>query len=477
MTSLSPARRVSPWTLSSFWFGSAFHWLLLLLILMPADVLHFVGERQKGTYLGLVVGIGALIALVLPPLVGVYSDRVGRRLGFLRLGVGLNVAGLAVMALAAGALGGMAGFWVYVLGFLCVQFGNNFATAPYSALIPDLVPPEQRGRYSGAMGLLQAVGQLLGAAAAFGIGALHLPGLVSYALVAVVLVGSSALTLTSVPEPELTAQPGDHRRAFIGSLLRVLAIVLVLGALYLLFARLVPNFSLYTAFALPLLVVLAVVAALTLERRGVISVTPHARHDLHLRYLFAYQPFVWVFITRALFSLGQYSVQPFLQFYAHDVLRQQNAGTATSIMLACIIVGSIVSALIGGRVSDRLGRKPVIYAAGSVMTVAALALLVAPGFVAALALAFAFGLGYGAFISVDWALGSDAMPSAASYARDMGIWHVAFVAPQMSSAPQGFLLDWGNARGGNEGYTIVFGIAAACFMLGVVLISRVRGVR
>ena len=477
MTTLSSAGRVSPWTLSSFWFGSAFHWLLLLLILMPADVLRFVGEGQKGTYLGLVVGIGALIALVLPPLVGVYSDRLGRRLSFLRLGVGLNVVGLAVMALAAGLLGGLTGFWVYVAGFLAVQFGNNFATAPYSALIPELVAPEERGRYSGAMGLLQALGQLLGAAAAFGVGVLHLPGLVSYALVALVLVGSAAVTLTGVREPTLTAQPGDHGRVFARSLLRILAVVAVLGALYLLLARWVPNFSLYAAFALPLLVVAGVVAALVLERRGVISVTPHARHDLALRYLFAYQPFVWVFITRALFSLGQYSVQPFLQFYARDVLGQKDAGTATSIMLACIIMGSIVSALIGGRVSDRLGRKPVIYAAGTLMTLAALALLVAPGFVAALALAFAFGLGYGAFISVDWALGSDAMPSAASYARDMGIWHVAFVAPQMSSAPQGFLLDWGNARGGHAGYTIVFGLAAACFMLGVLLISRVKGVR
>lgn len=477
MTAATIPPRLSPWTLSSFWFGSAFHWLLLLLILMPADVLRFVGEARKGTYLGLVVGIGALIALVLPPLVGTYSDRVGRRLSFLRLGVGVNLAGLVVMALAASLLGGMAGFWVYVAGFLLVQFGNNYATAPYSALIPALVPQAQRGRYSGVMGLLQALGQLLGAVAAFGVGAAHLPGLLSYALVAVLLVVSAAVTLRGVPETPQPAQPGPHLQTFVGSLARVAGVVLLLGLLYLLLDRFVPHFSLYAAFGLPLLVLLAVALALTLERRGVITSAPHARHDLGLRYLFTFGPFVWVFLTRALFSLGQYSVQPFLQFYNGDVLHQQNPGTSTSIMLACIIVGSLVSALVGGRLSDRLGRKPIIYVAGSLMTLAALALLIAPSFVAALGLALAFGLGYGAFISVDWALGSDAMPSAASYARDMGIWHVAFVAPQMSSAPQGFLLDWGNAQGGNLGYTIIFGSAALCFLLGVVLISRVRGVR
>lgn len=53
-------------------------WLLLLLVLMPADVLHFVGEAHKGRYLGLLGGIGALMALALPPLVGSYSDRIGK---------------------------------------------------------------------------------------------------------------------------------------------------------------------------------------------------------------------------------------------------------------------------------------------------------------------------------------------------------------------------------------------------------------
>ncbi|UBV43875.1 MFS transporter [Deinococcus taeanensis] len=406
MTVPAPARpRVNPWVLSAFWFGSAFHWLVLLLILMPQNVVTFVGTTHKGTFLGLLTGIGAVLALVLPPLVGAHSDRTGKRLLYLREGLIVNLAGVAVMALAVATLGGMTGFWVYVLGFLLVQFGNNFATAPYSALIPELVRPEQRGRYSGVMAMLQALGQLLGAVSAFAVGALHLPPLVLFALIAGFLVVPAIVTLRGVPDT-------------------------------------------------------------------VIARDLHAP-TLSWRALFAHQPFLWVFVTRVLFSLGQYSVQPFLQYYNKDVLRQADPETSTSVMLLCIIVGSIVSASVGGRVSDRVGRKPVIYVAGSVMAAAALLLLIAPGFGPALALAAAFGLGFGAFTSVDWALGSDAMPSQSSYARDMGIWHVAFVAPQMSSAPQGALLDWGNAQGGNLGYTLVFGIAALCFMLGVVLIRNV----
>lgn len=406
-TGLPQPRLPSPWILSAFWFGTAFMWLLLLLILMPAEVVRFVGDADKGKYLGLLGGIGAIVALVLPPIVGNYSDRIGKRLPLIRLGLVVNLAGLGVMGYAAAAMSGLAGFWIYVLGFLLVQFGNNYATAPYSALVPELVPVKQRGRYSGVMGMLQAGGQLLGGVAALAIGLLKLPDLLSYGLIAAVLLVSAVITLRGVPETQIKPNPAARAQR------------------------------------------------------------------LSIAQLFAHQPFLWVFITRALFALGQYSVQPFLQFYAGDVLKQANPGTATSILLLTIIAASIVTALIGGRVSDRTGRKPVIYLAGSVMAAMAVALLFAPNFYVAVGLMLVFGLGFGAFSSVDWALGSDAMPSSSSYARDMGIWHVAFVGPQLIETPQGALLDWGNHQGGNLGYTLVFGIAAACFVLGVLLVRNV----
>ena len=383
-------------------------WLLLLLILMPAEVVRFVGDADKGKYLGLLGGIGAIVALVLPPIIGNYSDRIGKRLPLIRLGLTVNLVGLGVMGYAAAALGGLTGFWVYVTGFLLVQFGNNYATAPYSALVPELVPTEQRGRYSGVMGMLQAGGQLLGGVGALVIGLLNLPDALSYGLIAGVLLISALITLRGVPETQITPTPQAH-----------------------------------------------------------------AQQRFSIAQLFAHQPFLWVFVTRALFALGQYSVQPFLQFYAGDVLKQANPGTATSLLLMAIIAASIITALIGGRVSDRIGRKPVIYVAGSVMAVMAIALLFAPNFYVAVGIALIFGLGFGAFSSVDWALGSDAMPSSSSYARDMGIWHVAFVGPQLIETPQGALLDWGNHQGGNLGYSLVFGIAAACFVLGVLLVRNV----
>lgn len=395
-----------PILLSAFWFGSAFHWLMLLLILMPANVVQFVGEEQKGLAMGSLTAIGAVMALLLPPIVGAQSDRRGKRLPYLIWGTLINLLGLGVMGLAVSLLQGQMGFWVYVLGFVIVQLGYNYATAPYSALIPQLIPQNQRGRYSGVMAMLNAGGQLCGAVTAFALGHIGLPHWVSFSLIALFLSIPAIMTIRGLGEYD-NSPPITEKQSF------------------------------------------------------------------NLIELFAYQPFFWVFVTRVLFALGQYSVQPFIQYYARDYLGQSNAAVATSILLAGIIIGSIVSAFIGGKVSDDWGRKPVIYIAGALMATAAILLLLAPNFISALLIALLFGLGYGAFTSVDWALGSDAMPNKENYARDMGIWHIAFTAPQFISAPGGALLDWGNLQKDNMGYTLVFGMAAIFFITGVILVRNV----
>ena len=400
----------SPWVLSAFWFGTAFLWLMLLTIYSQAHVVAFMGAENKGKYLGLLTAIGAVIALVVPPLVGARSDRTGKRLPYLKLGVGINLLGLVVMGAAATFLAGSSGYWVYVLGFVLVQFGNNYATAPYSALIPQLIPVEQRGRYSGVMGMLQATGQLLGAIVGYVLGS-KFSALIPFALMGVMLLVPALVTILGVGrQADIKHETG--------------------------------------------------------------TATEHGP-EMSWQELFAFAPFKWVFITRVLFALGQYTVQPFLQYYAGDVLKQKDPVTSSSIMLACIVTASIISALLGGRISDKIGRKPVIYFAGTSMTIIALLLLVVPNFTLALVLAVIFGLGFGAFTSVDWALGADAMPSKSSYARDMGIWHVAFVAPQFINLPMGALLDWGNKMGGNTGYLLVFGSAAVFFLLGVILVRNV----
>jgi MFS family permease len=94
-----------------------------------------------------------------------------------------------------------------------------------------------------------------------------------------------------------------------------------------------------------------------------------------------------------------------------------------------------------------------------------------------------FGLGYGAYTSVDWALATDVLPNMDDAAKDMGIWHIALTIPQLLAVPvAGVLLDWGQQAGQsaglpNLGYSIVFGTSIVYFVLGTVFVSRVRKAR
>src|ERR1700746_1822371 len=100
----SPTRRVPVaelvW-LGLFWFAMSFHWGALLTVVIPAEVLRFVPEAQKGAYLGLLFAAGGVMAMVVSPISGALSDRsplrTGRRRPFVIAGVLVNVLGLMVM--------------------------------------------------------------------------------------------------------------------------------------------------------------------------------------------------------------------------------------------------------------------------------------------------------------------------------------------------------------------------------------------
>src|SRR5258706_11952958 len=55
---------------------------------------------------------------------------------------------------------------LFILAFMWVEFWNNVATAPFSALIPDVVPLNQRGSASGWYGLMSMLGSFAGGGSA-----------------------------------------------------------------------------------------------------------------------------------------------------------------------------------------------------------------------------------------------------------------------------------------------------------------------
>ena len=381
--------------------------------MLPSQIAALVGDDRKELVTGLVMGGGALASLVLTPVAGAMSDRsrsrFGRRHPFLVVGTLVNVVFLLAMAPMTA---GTSLAW-FVVAYLGVQFGSNWAGGPYAALIPDLVPAPQRGAASGWMALMSTVGMLAGVAVA---GQLARPG--RYVAIDVTICAALLLAM-------LATVWGVRERP--AAALRAAAT-----------SRFVPSPRLHTNF-------------------------------------------YWVLATRSLVGMGIYSVFSFFQFFLADVLHVARPEQQASYLIGAIVAAGIPTSLVAGGLSDRTGRKPLIYVSGGVMAVASV-LFVAAGAVQSLAAIFVvgalFGLGYGAYQAVDWALAVDVLPVGDDAARDMGIWHVALVLPQvLAPALSGAVLAALKPVSVETGYVVVFVVTAAWFIAGTVLVSRVRGVR
>ncbi|MBV9711152.1 MAG: MFS transporter, partial [Ktedonobacteraceae bacterium] len=148
--------------ISIFAFAINFHWGALSIIILPSQIFKMVGDLNKGTALAFVLIPGAFVSLVANPFFGWLSDRTqgrlaawGRRRSYILLGTLVNVAALAWMATAPNIL-------MLTCAYILAQFSSNAAQAPFHALLPDIVSPEQRGLTSGVIGLLGIGGNVGG---------------------------------------------------------------------------------------------------------------------------------------------------------------------------------------------------------------------------------------------------------------------------------------------------------------------------
>lgn len=401
--------------LAAFWFGISFHWGPILGILVPARVAELLPRETAIAASGLLFGLGAVFAVALPPVVGAWSDgirtRWGRRRPLMLAGVALNVAGLLLMMVAPV-------YSLFLVGYLVVQFGNNFAGAAYSALIPDVVPADEFGRASGFLGGLYQVGSVAG-----------------------ILV---TLVATQLHARQLT--------------FAIIAGVVVLSLLPVLRAA---------------------------EGEGVLPPAPRTRQALRTATWRFVSPmfrgdFGWVVWTRMLMTGGIWLIYPFLLFFFRDVVGVERPDEFTALWQLCVVAAAIPLGILGGWLSDRLGRKPFVYASGAAQGLVVLYFIVFYPDQAwvALLLGALYGVGYGLYYAVDWALACDTLPDRRASAKDMGLFHVAYTLPQVAvPGVAGVVLAELNRQSENSGYRVVFAGAIVLYAMGTILVSRVRSAR
>jgi MFS family permease len=183
-----------------------------------------------------------------------------------------------------------------------------------------------------------------------------------------------------------------------------------------------------------------------------------------------------VFAARALVMIGLTLFLTYIEYY----LAQVGGATAfvgATVVVALLALGSaLLSSLLFGIISDRMSRVTVVVVANMLMAAAALIFVAAPSGSPLAPLAILFGLGYGAYLSVDWALAIDSLPTAGSSARDLGIFTVSINLPTLIAPALGGAVIFAAGELGlaTIAYRLVFMLAALALLLGIVVVRRVR---
>ena len=401
--------------LSAFWFGSNFLWIPLTTVLIQTQIDSVVPKGSQNTAIGVALGLGGILAMTVPPLVGAWSDRLntrfGRRRPIMVAGSLLTIPGLVILMFANN-------YVEVLIGYAIIQFFFNAAGAAYAGIIPDVVPAQEVGKASGFLATMTqlGIGSGLGVTTLIGGGRASYPVMGAVALLSLIPTVWAARGEGEQPiPPQPTRTFGENVREFLRPL-----------------------------------------------------------HE---------GDFAWVIFTRLMISSGITAVLYFLVNFFRDVVLPagQNSATFTGNWLLVVVATAIPFGFFGGLLSDRIRRRKIfVYLAGAAQAFVAIVFIAL--YPTAIPLVFtlgvAYGVGYGLYFAVDWALACDTLPDPKKSAKDMGLFHIALTLPQ-AIIPffGGPLIDALNGPHGNGGYRVVFSSAVVFLFLGTVLVSRIKAVR
>ncbi len=321
------------------------------------------------------------------------------------------LGGALTGAVAVAVLPYLGSLAAITLMWLVAQFTVNATFAALTATIPDQVPVGQRGIASGLMGLAQTVGIVAGVAVvSFLVTSLH----AGFAITAVLLAVLTVPFLVTLRDPRL--EPRDR-----------------------------PEFR-WREFL-----------------RG-FWVSPRLHPD-----------FAWAWSARFAVQLGNAAGTVYLLFFLKDRigLPETDAEQAQTLVIALYAAGSILTAVVGGYISDRSGRRKLYVVVSTIlMAVAALLLAAVTSLPMVYAAGFLLGAGYGWYQGVDQALVTQVLPGARDRARDLGVINIANSAPQVIAPVIAYVcvIHLG-------GYATLYVVTAAVTLLGAWAIRPIRSVR
>jgi MFS family permease len=420
-----------------------------------------------------------MTALLVQSLMGMLSDRStsrwGRRRPFIFIGTLGIVATLLGVGLTVG-LEGETGYWILFSIIILMMVAANTAHGAAQGLIPDLVPENRRGLYSGIKALLEVPLPVI--VVSLVIGGLVTDGeILAALLVAIGMIVLAMIITLFAPERPLQETPPPLNITPFARLVVMTGvftvIILGIGLMVQQAGRLLENASLGVSLgAMGLIGFLGMVTAMA---AGVyfsvqIGVGEAARQN---------PSFTWWVINRLAFLIGSTNIASFALYFIQGRLGlpgEQAAGP-TRWLLLIVGVFILLIAPLSGWMTDRFGRKPMVAISGLIAALGALIIVLIPSLTAIYLGGVLIGAGAGMFYTSNWALGTDLVPKREA-GRYLGISNLAGAgAGAVGAYIGGPIADFftNNAPSApGVGYVLLYSIYGLLFLASVIILQKIH---
>lgn len=449
-------------------------------LVIPLLVQQFVGEAQKGTYFGSYRLWTLMVALLAQAFFGILSDRSrlrwGRRRPFIFTGTVLDLVFIVLIGFTAG-MQGMSGYWLMFILAVLLQITSNMAQSAAQGIIPDLVPEERRGRFSGVKTLFELPIPLI--LVSFTIGRLVGKGNLWGGLLIAMLVLVIAMLLTLlIPEKRLEEAPLplDWKPLLRLVVMTAVFTLIILGAG--LAVRLVSGllggvsspWVLFAIMGLIGLLGMAVAVGIGVWLSVQISVGEEAKKN---------PSFTWWVVNRLAFLVGAVNLSTFAVYYLQARLGYEKAAAAKPAALLMMFVGIfiLISALPGGWLADKFGKKRSVALSGVIAAFGTLVALLVPSLTVIYVGGCIIGIAAGLFYAANWALGTTLVPKAEA-GRYLGISNLAGAgAGAVGAYIGGPIADYFTAHVTSLpglGYVLLFSIYGLLFLLSTLALTQIK---
>ncbi|MBN2390456.1 MAG: MFS transporter [Anaerolineae bacterium] len=468
-------------TINIFYLGLTTITQTFVPLVLPLLVQKFVGEAQQGAYFGRMRLWALMVALLAQALMGMLSDRStlrwGRRRPFIFVGALMDLFVLAAIGFTAQA-SGMVGYRILFVLYVLLQFFSNTAHSAQQGFIPDLVPEERRGRFSGVKALFEVPIPVV--LVSFTIARLIATGNMWGGLLFLMIVIFLTMLLAMfVPERPLQTTPSPlDWQPFLRLLLMTgffTAVILLMGEVIVWCGR----WLAHVESTLALAVIMGLIGLLAMTVAVVVGVGGSARLSLGAEKTRAFSVFVWWVISRLAFLVSVTNLSGFVLYFLQGRLgfTQEMAAGPASQMMMLVGVFILLSALPAGWLVDRIGRKKVVAWSGLIATVGTGIILFATSLTLVFAGGSIIGIATGVFYTASWALGTSLVPKDEA-GRYLGISNLAGAgAGAVGAYIGGPVADFFTRYKPDVpglGYVVIFAIYGVLFLLSTLLLVKVQ---